>query len=217
MRPSWVDTYNAAQPSQPPLVICDGNSLTAAATYPNRLLTLLGGTWVLQNPAVGGVDTPNRIAAENTNIISKCDLRRSKQIAVLWEATNDIYWWLIGGGGSGTTTSLQDVMDHYQAYCQNARNANFKVVAVTIMPRSNSPMTAPQITNFYAQYQAFNTWLRANWQNFADALVDVAADSRFGTPGCETNVTYFSGDNVHLNATGYNLIADMVYAVASTL
>lgn len=209
-RPYWVTTYLAAQPSQPNIFIGDGNSMMAGqggTPITTQIAASLSG-WTIQNTAVGGVDTPNRITNENTNIVAKADLRRGKRVVALLEAMNDLYFWVLGT--SSTTFNLQDVKDHYQTYCQNARNANFKVVVFTIPPRSNAPMTAPQIATYEAQRLLFNTWLRANYTNFADGICDVAADSRLGDAGCETNTTYYAGDNVHWNTTGYGVVTTLL-------
>ena len=43
-----------------------------------------------------------------------------------------------------------------------------------------------------------NTWIRANWREFADGLADLAADPVLGADGAYANSTYFLGDGIHV-------------------
>ncbi len=58
---------------------------------------------------------------------------------------------------------------------------------------------------FYANYQTYNTWLRANYSGFSDALIDIANDNRVGDPGDEADPVYYNyhdgtpTDLVHMN------------------
>jgi hypothetical protein len=119
----------------------------------------------------------------------------TQNILVAWECTNDVYY--------GATA--QQAYDHYVSYCQARRTAGFKVIALTVLPRSDSG-TPP---GFEAARQQVNTWIRANWQTFANRLADVAADTRIGDAGDQAS-SYYSGDLVHLGNTGYTLIAQTV-------
>ena len=63
---------------------------------------------------------------------------------------------------------------------------------------------------FEPHRQELNSLIRANWESFADLLIDVAADPRLGPLGAERNLAYFTPDRVHLNNTGYGLVAAIV-------
>jgi hypothetical protein len=54
-----------------------------------------------------------------------------------------------------------------------------------------------------------NDSIRANWRTFADALADVALDTRIDTVGDCSNNTYYY-DLTHFNTTGYAIIAEAV-------
>jgi hypothetical protein len=43
-------------------------------------------------------------------------------------------------------------------------------------------------------------------------VVDPAADTRIGDDGDQTDTTYYSGDGIHLNATGGAIVADLITA-----
>jgi hypothetical protein len=57
---------------------------------------------------------------------------------------------------------------------------------------------------------AVNALIRANFTNFAQFLVDFAADPRLGVPGAELDQTYFTSDKVHLADPGYQIAKDLV-------
>lgn len=190
------------------MVIFDGNSLTtsynatAGNTYPERALALLGSTYAGRNVALGGANTAVQAAKARYNIDSHYSTVRAANIAVLWEITNDLK----------TNLNAADAITRYVAWCQGRRALGFKVVALTVLPRKLSDVYAA----FEADRQTCNAYLRANWASFADALADVAADTRIGDAGDELNPMYYS-DGVHLNNAGYAIIADYVVPAVQSL
>jgi lysophospholipase L1-like esterase len=110
--------------------------------------------------------------------------------------TNDLFF----GASAGT------VQTRYQDWCEARQAAGWKVIAFTILPRSDTSTPG----TFETSRQTFNTWLRANWATFADALVDVAADTRIGDVNDELDTTYYSTDKVHLIAAGQAIVATLV-------
>ena len=188
-------------------VICDGDSLTrghgGTIPYPEQLASLLGSGWRTINL---GVDS-QKITDMQSDAITQVDRARkttlTKQMITVWGGTNDLYF-----GGSEATLQA-----NYQTYCANRQTAGFQVVTTTMLPRSDASTPG----TFETDRQAFNTWLRANYATFADVLADVAADTRIGEAGDETNRTYYAGDNVHLNDTGYGIVAGIVRTAISGL
>lgn len=213
-RPGWVNAYQAGQPSLGPVVVCDGNSITAGAgasdaahRYPNQLATILGGTWTMVNTGTSAETTQNRINVAATNILANLNLKRSKNVAILWEATNDMYYWIVGGtppSGAIVPASLAAVEANTVAWCALARTYDFKVIVAPIMPRSNAPMSAGNITTFAAQRALYNAWLLANWTTFADGYV--ALPVGMSADGDEAGAN-FSGDLVHPSDAGHLLLA----------
>ena len=62
-----------------------------------------------------------------------------------------------------------------------------------------------------------NIWLPADPGsplNYADAIINIAADSRMGDDGDQNDTAYYA-DGIHPNATGYGIIAS--YAANAVL
>lgn len=121
------------------------------------------------------------------------DHRLQNAIVVCWGGTNDLYF-----GASAATT-----ISRLSTYCTARQAVGWKVAVLTLLPRSEpgTPGT------FEADRATVNTSIRANWQTYADHLIDVAADPRFDD---ETDTTYFHTDLVHLNNTGRGAVAELV-------
>lgn len=191
-------------------VIYDGNSLTfglqstGGNNYPTYAQGILGSSYLGYNTGVTSQTTAQMISDAAVQI----DLERdavlwSDQIVVCWEGTNDLYF------GASAATAYSNIV----TYCQARQAAGFKVVVGTILPRSNvgTPVT------FETDRQTVNTNIRNNWATFADGLADIAADSRIGDAGDETNTTYYSADLVHLNNTGYQIVGEIVAPVIASV
>ncbi len=72
----------------------------------------------------------------------------------------------------------------------------------------------PPAAQINAIINKVNTMLRANYSQFADGIIDFAADSRLSNPN---DTTYFYTDKTHLNNTGYQVVADLIVAAVSPL
>jgi lysophospholipase L1-like esterase len=89
------------------------------------------------------------------------------------------------------------------AYCQVRRDAGWRVVIGTVLPRAD---LGPE-SNFEARRQSLNRQIRSNWPSFADALADIGSDPIMGQAEQTRNPMYYGADGVHLTAAGYALIA----------
>jgi len=192
------------------IVCCDGNSLTygtgasdpATESYPAQLAALQPG-WTVKNFGAPSNTTAQRATAAPTEIDTYYGDGRPKNVAVLWEITNDLYF-----GGV-----VADAITRYVSWCQGRQAAGYSVVAATVLPRSDAGTPG----SFEADRQTANTYIRANWASFADALADVAADTRIGDAGDELDTTYYNADKVHLNATGYGVVAGIIQTAVLSL
>ncbi|MEP0873613.1 SGNH/GDSL hydrolase family protein [Trichocoleus desertorum AS-A10] len=206
-------------------VLFDGNSLVrgfratnADTNFPGQCLSSLGSEWHGFNFGVDGQITPNMTADAAVQVDSLKRAELTKDVVVAWEATNDLFF------GASAATAFSNL----KAYCQARKAAGFKVVVLTVLPRSSAGTPA----GYEAARQALNSSLRADFNvasgstnvllpapgiAYADALADVAADTRIGDAGDEANATYYFADLVHLNNTGYGIVAaiakDAVLAV----
>lgn len=198
-----LDTYIAVRAGiNAPLVVGDGasgmrgfGSSNPTTQSPLAQLNLPG--WAKINLAVDGTTTVQRSGSASNPTIYYNPLR-SKKVAILWEASNHIYF--------GATAS--EAITSYVAWCNAVRASGFKVVCVTVLPRSAGTPPA----DFETSRQTFNAYLRANWAAFSDGLADIAADPRIGDAGDELNTTYYP-DRAHLNATGYGIVADIMQPI----
>ena len=180
-------------------LVVDGNSMSdgvgGSAPYSDLISTYLGNAWSISNFAVSGQTTAQMITDAATEIDTTLDEDLLCNIIAVWEGTNSLYF---GATGAAAYADLV-------TYCQARQSAGWKVVILTVLPRSNSGTP----TDFEIHRQTVNTNIRENWQTFADALVDIAADRRLGDLGDQTNTTYYP-DLVHLNDAGYAIVAHYV-------
>jgi lysophospholipase L1-like esterase len=200
----------------PSQVVCDGDSLTygtgavhGTSDYPTLMTALLntnywsvGGNLGVAGQPVGPVGTnPSMLyaAAQGGGIDSLYNGALANNVCCCWGGNNDIRL------GADAPTTLARI----QAYCAGRKAKGWKVLVFTILPCTGSGYSA----TFEAVRNALNIALRATWHTFADGLVDVAADSRIGVLGEEAQTTYYYTDRIHLNATGYAIVAD--YAPAA--
>lgn len=173
-----------------------GAFVSASDTYPAQLATTLGSPWTVENLGQSGqtLSTLTTYGASYTD--PHRDPRATKSILAPWIGTNDL----------GAGVSAASLYTSYVAFCQARKTAGWKVVAFTILPRTNAGDPA----DFEAQRTAFNALVRANYTAFAHALADVGADATIGVAGAQNNATYYNADKVHLLAAGYTIVKNIV-------
>lgn len=188
-------------------VICDGDSITAGyssntSPWPAQLESLMGGDWRHQNLGVVAQTIVSMASDATTQVNVMFNPNLSSNIVCAFGGTNDLFF-------GATVATLQT---NYQNYCAARQSAGFEVVAFTILPRSEGGVPG----TFEADRQTFNTWLRANYATFADALADVAADTTIGDSGDELNTTYYQ-DRVHPTNAGAAIIAGIAQTAIAGL
>jgi lysophospholipase L1-like esterase len=117
---------------------------------------------------------------------------------VVFEGVNDI-----GGDGNGTVAT--NLIAAYKQFITKAHAHNIMAYGATITPfGGNSYFTV----SHEASRQAVNAWIRTN--NLYDGVIDFDAVVR--DPVTLTNLlsTYDSGDGLHLNPTGYQVMANSI-------
>lgn len=182
-------------------VVYDGDSLTfgtgstAGNDYPSQCTALLGSSYTTAlNAGVAGQQS----TAAYGDVGSQIDAQYSatvRSIVVLWIGTNDI------ASGTAAATTQSNITN----YVQWRQNVGFKMIVGTILPRTEFSSTPAMET----ARQAMNTWIRANSFG-ADGIADIAADARIGDIGDQNDTTYYDADKVHLNNTGYAIVAGIV-------
>jgi len=190
------------------VVVCDGNSLTSGVggtAYPTQLDTLLGAGWTVSNQGVGGQYMGDMLTdrSRTLNIVdAQWSASASRNICVYFEGANEVNL----GAGSGS-----QAFQRHKDYGLRRRYKGWEVLVCTIPPSGTSNATQE------TERQALNTLLRANWADFADGLVDLAADPVFDAQADASNGTYYDADTIHLTTAGYAVIAGLVKTAIDNL
>lgn len=194
-------------------IVCDGNSLTFGAnysagsdsSYPKKMQVLLPTSLVI-NEGTNGATTQDMIDQYSANIAPKYSAD-STSILVAWEVNNQVYF--IG-------YPIDSAKNKLRRYCEWGRTTGYKVIVCTPVHfgfAGNNP--AGHDSAYYnRQIDTINTWLRSNYTDFADKLVDFAADSRLND---YNNTTYRDSDKIHYIGAGYTLVAAAVRAKVDEL
>ena len=112
----------------------------------------------------------------------------------------DVCLVLAGGGDFRAGASAAEVYAALRTYCAARRAAGFRVVVLTVLPRSD-PLT------FEATRLAYDGMLRDTWSEFADGLADIAGDDRVGDTGDNLDLRFYCADALHPNSAGYAVMA----------
>lgn len=187
-------------------IVCyAGDSLTAydgIPHWPEMVAVSLPGP-EHRNIAIGGYSL-TQLAQNATTMVDSLLADQSKKVHAVWIGTNDL------AAPLGTGAEIYALMADY---CTARRAAGWDALIVgTILPRSNAGLPA----GFEARRQEFNTLLRADY-SFADALMDVAADTRIGDAGDELDTTYYNIDRVHLVEAGSAVVAGIATPLVAAL
>jgi lysophospholipase L1-like esterase len=105
--------------------------------------------------------------------------------------------------------SIATLQTRLSALWAQQRAAGFKVVACTLTGCINTGSVVQQ------DLIDINAWIRTQTASY-DALADLGASPFIGL-GQQLNTTYFSVDGVHLNSTGYGVLASLDKAALDTL
>lgn len=185
---AWLEGLN------PHKVVIEGDSRAGTGGWDYALSRSLGHNYNFHNVSTGGealqdiIDddqfTTQALPAYNPNAVTN---------TLIQEA---------GANDFAHSNSLSSIKTNYQNYCEAAQGAGFKVIVCTVFSASSAFIGGGNETN----RQDFNTWLRANYTDFADAICDLDADVRLSDP----DGPYFSGDHIHLNADGNAVISELM-------
>lgn len=184
-------------------IIFDGDSLTAGSNAHNPYPSQLMAAWPRKIPwvnlGIGGQPLSRMLNNAPQNVDPLYHDGEGQEVVVIWGGTNDIALW--------NHTSEEVYLD-LKEYAEDRHERGFRVVVLTMLPRSDS-YAQP---DFEARRQAANEKIRAGWESFADLVVDVADDQRIGRPGAEKDLVYYTSDRVHINDTGHGVVAGLVRA-----
>lgn len=192
-------------------VVFDGNSLTAGngaadaipGGFPYPTITGLTGDWAGTNHGIPSITTTTMISNAPTQVDPLYGAALGKNILVFWEVTNELY------NGLSAAAAYANAVTYVTA----RQAAGWKVVALTVLPRSNAGTPG----GFEANRQTVNTSMRTTMLTDCPGVViaDVGGDATIGPFGASDNATYYA-DKVHLTQTGYNIVYPYVVTAVST-
>jgi lysophospholipase L1-like esterase len=179
-----------------------GNSLTAGTqqqygySYPNQLAALLPQTCKVANMGVSGRTCAQMLAEGTTAADAFYSASFGKNVLVVWEGRNDC---ALGATKEQAYTNLA-------TYCAARQSAGWKVIILNCIATEG-------VEGWNVSQPYINAQIAANWEDYADAFVDVAGDVRLQTT---SDATYFS-DTVHLTNAGYGVVAALVEPAVTAL
>ena len=197
-----------------PNIVFDGDSLTNGTgslpwnnfpnsnDFPSQVVATLDPAGTYYNVGVGGELVATMITNAPTVVDAKL-VTGANNIVVFAGGTNDL----------DSTDNAATTYGRIVTYCQARQAAGWKVVVMTLTPRSDAGVPG----DFDTVRLSVNTSIRTNWATFANGLADIGADANMGTSGQETNTQYYNGDNVHHSPVGYAVRASYVLAALSKL
>lgn len=199
---TWPRDVTSAMPAsmtaKVPQLAFDGDSLTFGGAliyaYPDQLLDGLYGadSWSscqYRNVAIAGQFAGDLLTAWQDIDTYYSATNYSANILTVWIGTNNV----------SAAEAPEDTYASIVTYCQARQAAGWKVVMLTLLPRADASLNA--------RVTSINASINTNWATFADAVVDVAADSLLDDP---TDVAYYNADGIHLIGAGYGVVAGLV-------
>ena len=201
VRRSLFLAHNIAPQIRDRIVFC-GDSISFGFVTANNIgwaqsiQPLLNNNWVYCNMGV-----PSQLQSfELTNVSDYTGfvLTGAKNVVVVFSGTNDI-------AANATAATVQTST---QSLCTALRSGGFnKIVVATMLPRAGGFSGGQTAGAFETARQTYNSWVRANWASFADALCDFGSDSTImGQAATASNLTYY-GDLIHPTTLGHSILA----------
>ena len=178
-----------------------GDSLTSGAgsLQPYTDFVTTAATFTRYNEGLPGRTVLQGIQALQVSVLDHFSRAAKWNVAAVWLGVNT------PRNGEGTYT---DAFHYLVALCSQLQRRGFRVVVLTWTSCSDEVSLGRD---------AFNTLVRAQWPLFADALADVAADSRIGAAGAYSNTTYFHDDQRHLIQAGHEIVGPIVGAAVDSI
>jgi lysophospholipase L1-like esterase len=121
-----------------------------------------------------------------------------RNVVVLWEATNDIWFNYVTTGAAALATM--------QALAALWRAAGCKVIVMDVIARGNFSDAQR------AASVSYNALLSAGWASFADGFVELS-----GAFADYSDLSLYTSDTIHLNTTGYALVASLAQPTVSAV
>lgn len=162
--------------------------------------------------------TPKYSAQAGTTMVVAAGLNASMVNASFIPSRRNVYTLFLGTNDLAANNSEATLETNFANFCEARKSydSHWLVVVCTILPRSSAFSGGQNSSGFESSRGTFNSWLRANYTKFADALIDFAGDSTIGDQADASNTTYYS-DGVHLTNAGHLIASGIFVAGISPL
>jgi lysophospholipase L1-like esterase len=180
-------------------IVFAGDSLTVGygGTTPwTGDITPPSGTAV-SNVAHGGDQATDALILGWTAVDPLFRPRAALNIVILWIGYNDI--------SLGVTPAVVEA--NIAQYCRERHAVGWRVLIATL----------PSASGEEADRKALNALLLDNWQEYADGIVDLAANATIGAHNACANGTYFMPDGVHMIDAGYAIAKSIMQTAINNL
>jgi lysophospholipase L1-like esterase len=167
-----------------------------------RRLAKAGARMAVLNAGIGGNrvlnegNGPSALARFDRDVIAQTGVTH----VIVFEGINDI-----GQGRQNASPSAADLIGAHKQMIERAHARGIKVYGATLTPFEGA--------NYWtsvgeAKRQALNEWIRTS--KAYDAVFDFDAAVRDPNHPTKTLAQYDSGDHLHLNAAGYEAVANII-------
>jgi len=180
-------------------VYCIGDCLTLGVgtneklSYPTQLQNILDERYEVINLGRTMLKMENLLEFSS---LFEDKIKSNNGIVCVWAGTNDLYG----------EQPVQNVANWYIEFCSNLKENGLKIISMTILPRSN--ITPPHFEEYRLM---FNEFVRENYLEFSDKIVDFGSSDLIGKYGQEfDSLWYDQSNNAHLNDLGYHYVARLV-------
>ena len=187
--------------------ITDGTASTTDANnrWPDHLARRLanaGLRMAVLNAGIGGNrvlsdgNGPGALARFDRDVIAQTGVTH----VIVLEGINDI-----GQGGQSASPSAADLIGAHKQMIERAHSRGIRIYGATLTPFEGANYWTPEGE---AKRQALNEWIRTS--NAYDAVFDFDSAVRDPNHPTKTRTEYDPGDHLHLNAAGYQVVANAV-------
>jgi lysophospholipase L1-like esterase len=189
------------------IIVCEGDSLTFGSystdPYPDQLRDdwLISDDLTVYNVSGSGermIDHMLDQAASQVDV--HYNAAKENNIAVLWAGTNDL--------GLDADTA-ENVAAGIATWGAGRQAAGFQVLVCTLTA-NQSGFGGIDKAVLNAERLELNALIRANWQSYADGLVDLANDPILGSFERAATDRIYWVDGLHLTNLGYAIVARLV-------
>lgn len=190
----------------PAVLVWDGGSIIGGSGASPGLDYASQTIRLLPHPCLSYMSRTN--SAKIADMIAEAPLEVDARYHSTADA--DICLVMAGGGDIVAGNDVNVIFADLQRYCLERRAAGFRIVVLTLLPRSKP-------AHFEDDRLALNALLRDDWPSFVDGLADIAADHRIGDPMDNLNRKYYHLDGTHPTDAGYAVMAAVTAPVLNAL